>query len=149
MSVRFHGVPQFVAALKAIDVALPGQLKQEFLGVAADVASNVSGRIPKLTGKAAGSVKPRATTRGASIAAYGSAAPYGPWLDFGGSVGRGHRPGVAWSGAIKRAWMGKPAGEGRYLYPAIRANRKNIIEGADDAVEKLAKRAGFETRGGV
>lgn len=124
-----------------------GALKAEFLPIAERVASSVRGRLPRRSGKAQASVKARSSNYGASVAAGGRAAEYYPWLDFGGSVGRGHQEGRAWSGAIKRAWMGVPTGAGRYLYPAISDNSAETAEAALEAVEGLARRAGFEVRG--
>ncbi len=67
-----------------------------------------------------------------------------PWLDFGGSVGRGHKPGVAWSGATRRDWMGRPVGEGRYVYPAISGEREATIVAVEEAIVEAARGAGFE-----
>ena len=67
-----------------------------------------------------------------------------PWLDFGGSVGRGHKPGAAWSGATRRTWMGRPVGEGRYVYPAISAAREDTINQVEEAIVEAARAAGFE-----
>lgn len=149
VSVKITGLRELSAAFKRIDTDLPKELQAELKKVAEHVVGATQQRMPHRTGRAQRSVKARASTRGASIAAYGTAAPYGHWLDFGGSVGRGHVPGVPWSGAIKREWRGVPRGSGRYLYPAIAESRDAIEEDVDDAVAKVAKRAGFETKGGL
>lgn len=147
VSVKVSGLAAVDRAFRGIDRSLQAELKSELLDVAEGVATDVRSRMPRRKGRAAASVKARASGRRAAIAAGGRAAPYFQWLDFGGSVGRGHRPGVAWSGAIKREWMGVPVGEGRYLYPGIRAKRKDIEQGAGDAVLNAAAANGFETRG--
>lgn len=146
--VKVTGLREVVSAFRQVDLDLPKELKVEFKKIAEDVATTVRASVPRgPTGHAAGSVKARATQRGAAIAFGGSAAPYFPWLDFGGTTGPGHKPKVAGSGSVKRPWMGKPDGEGRYVYPGIRKEREHIAQAADDAVRKAAEQAGFETKG--
>jgi hypothetical protein len=130
-----------------MDEQAKSALKRELLGVATQVSSRAAGKVPRLTGRAAGSVKPRASMQGASIAFGGSAAPYFPWLDFGGSTGKGHRAGAGGSGSVKRPWLGNPSGEGRYIYPTIREMRPEIETAVDDALAAAARAASFETRG--
>lgn len=147
--VRIKGAAELARAFKQLDSDLPKQLRVEFKGIASRVASEVAGKVDRKTGRAAGSVKATATTRAAAIAAGGPKAPYYQFLDFGGSVGRGHIPGKGGSGAIKRDWMGKPGGDGRWLYPTISENRDETADAADEAIKTVAKRNGFETRGHV
>lgn len=147
VEIKVLGLRELSRGFKQLDAGLDGALKTAFLKIADHVVGVVQQRMPWEVGRAARSVKARASTRGASIAAYGQAAPYGPWLDFGGSVGRGHQPGVPWSGAIKRDWRGVPSGSGRYIYPAISEERAATAEAALDAVETAAKKASFEVRG--
>ena len=142
-----HGIPQLQSALRKMGGEAAGELKAEFTRIAGIVAAAARGRVPHRSGRAAASIKARGSTRGGAIAFGGSAAPYMPWLDFGGSTGHGHLSGVAGSGAIKRDWMGNPLGEGRYVYPAIRSQRDTIIKETDEVIERLAKKAGFETHG--
>ena len=65
-----------------------------------------------------------------------------PWLDFGGSVGRGHKMGAG-MGAIKRDWMGRPVGEGRYVYPAISSEREATLAAVLDAAARRLESAGL------
>lgn len=147
VKVEVRGIRELSAAFKKVDGDVAANLKSRFLDIAEAVASTARGKMPQISGAAAGSVKARSSARGASIAFGGTAAPYEPWLDFGGSVGRGHWPGKAWSGAIKRDWEGVPFGEGRYVYPAISEKREETAEAVDRAIEEAAKGAGFETHG--
>lgn len=144
--VQVRGLREVTSALRAVDKELPRQLRQEFLQVARLVASDAASTVPRRTGAAAGSIKPRASQSGAGVAFGGNAAPYYPWLDFGGTTGKGHRPGVPGSGSIEREWKGNPRGEGRYVYPAIRRNEDDIIEAAGDAPTVLARKHGLEAR---
>lgn len=149
VSVKITGLKELSGAFRAVDDNLPVELKAKFLGVAQHIVGIAQQRMPHITGRAQNSVKARASARGAAIAFGGSAAPYMPWLDFGGSVGRGHKPGVAWSGAIKRDWQGVPLGEGRYVYPAISEARPETEKAVDEAIQIVAREAGFETKGGL
>jgi hypothetical protein len=142
--VEFRGIKELVAGFRAIDANLPKAMRGEFLVVAGQIAGVVAGVFPHgATGRAAGSVKPRAGVKGAGIAIGGAAAPYAPWLDYGGTVGKGHRPGVGGSGSVKRPFLR----EGRYLYPTIVAQHDVIAAAAGDAIVKVAKAAGFVTKG--
>lgn len=137
--VRVRGVRELSRAFGKVDRDLPKELRDEFKGIATTAAGRVASKVPRDSGTAAGSVKPRASTRGAGIAVGGARAPYFAWLDFGGSVGR--------HGSIKRDWMGKPGGDGRYLYPTLHEMQPETAEAADEAIKKVARSAGFDTRG--
>ena len=141
--VEVRGIRELASAFKQVDAALAGELKSRFLAVAQHVVDIARGKVPSRSGRAAASIKARGRASGASIAFGGTAAPYYPWLDFGGSVGRGHKPGVAWSGAIKRDWNVP----GRYVYPAISEARPDTERAVELAVKEAAEGAGFETRG--
>ena len=144
--LEVRGLRELALAFKRLDAELPKALRARFLSIASEVVAVARSRMPYVDGHAQESVKPRASARGAAIAFGGQVAPYMPWLDFGGSTGPGHVPGVPWSGQIKRAWMGRPVGEGRYVYPAIRQERPAIAEAAEDAVIEVARRQEFDTR---
>lgn len=154
VSVRVTGVAEFSRALKGVDTNLPKELRLEFKGVAEHVIGVAQQRMPFRTGEAAKSLKPRATQRGAGIAFpaggrpwKGVKADYYPWLDFGGTTGRGR---VAGSGHEKAKVGGaivRPVIKGgRYLYPAIAESRQFIEDAVDAAVKKLAAEADFDTR---
>lgn len=148
VSVKVFGMAEVGRALKQVSDKVAGDgLKAALFGIAGKVAARARGSLPGGSGKAAGSILPHSTTRGASVSFGGQAAPYLPWLDFGGSVGRGHKPGSAWSGAIKREWMGRPVGEGRYVYPAISGEREATLDAVLEAIAQAARHAEFEVRG--
>jgi hypothetical protein len=140
--VQVKGLREVQWALRKVDKDIPKGLRQELLPAARKVQDDIRSRVPMQSGKARGSVRARASQRGASIAVGGNSAPYYPWLDFGGSTGKGHKPGVSGSGSVKRDM---PKG-GRYLYPAIAANEDMLEKAATDAVVNLAKRAQFEVK---
>ena len=121
-------------AMRAAAAGSQKALQVRFKSVASMVASAIAGEVPKLTGTAAGTVRARATTTGASIIAGGPKAPYYPWLDFGGTTGRGHEPGHPGTGAIKNRTF---ITEGRYMFPIV-ANMADIILNAAEQAESDA-----------
>lgn len=135
--VEVRGLRELSGAFRQIDVNLQRQLKTELMAVAQMVAGRAAAKVPKVSGAAAASITPRSSVRGAGIAFGGTRAPYYPWLDFGGRVGR-----------RKSIYRDMIQG-GRYVYPAIGESRDDIEEGVEEAVNKAAKAAGFETRIGV
>lgn len=144
--VEVKGVNELVRAFKKVDSDVPVGLRKEMLSIATEVTGAIQQKVPWKTGRASGSVRPRASQRGAGIAFGGNAAPYFPWLDFGGTTGKGHRPGQRYSGSVVRPWLGNPTGEGRYVYPTIRDKGEDIERAAEDAVVNAAKRAQFEVK---
>ena len=145
VKVEVRGIRELSRAFKAVDAELPKRLKARFLAIAETVASSARGNVPHRTGRAAASIKAKASARGAGIAFGGTAAPHYPWLDFGGSVGKGHFPGKRWSGSVTREWWGKPGGDGRYIYPAIDSHKQEITDAAEKAIADVARDAGLET----
>lgn len=137
--VVVSGIGKLQSALKKVDDETPAKLKEGFKRIAEMVASSARSKVPRRTGKAAASIKARASTRGGSIAFGGSAAPHYPWLDFGGSTKRR-------VGGVRREWKGNPVGEGRYIYPSIREKNREIREMTDDMLASVIKGAGFDTR---
>ncbi len=145
-AVQVRGLREVRNAARKVDKDIPKGLRAELLPIAQKVQGRVRSKVPVLKGDARDSVRARASQRGAAIAFGGNAAPHFPWLDFGGSTGKGHRPGAAWSGSVRRDWLGRPFGEGRYVYPAINEMTPEIEDAANDAVINLAKAAGFEVK---
>ncbi len=140
--VEVRGLRELSSAFRAVDRDLPKQLRVEFKGIAEHVIGVAQGKMEFGGGEAANSLRPRATQKGAGIAFpaggkpwEGVKAAYYPWLDFGGTVGKGRR--------VKRDRVKG----GRYVYPAIAESGKEIAEQVDDAVETVAERARFTTRG--
>jgi hypothetical protein len=129
--VQITGLREFQSALKHLDVNLPAELKARFLDIATRISGIIAGKVPSLSGRAAGSVKAHGIAKGATVTAGGARVPYYPWLDFGGGVGRAK--------SIQRAFVP----EGRYMYPTIHDEREETEAAAKDALRDTAKRAGF------
>ena len=146
LSIKILGLNELNRAFKAVDDKVSGDgLKAAFLGIAGAVASKARGGVPRRSGTAAASIQPHGTTRGASISAGGQTAPYYPWLDWGGTTGRGHKQGPM-MGAIKRDYLGRPVGEGRYLYPAISSEKEHTADAVEAAIVEIAKAQDFDAK---
>lgn len=149
--VELRGVRELNRAFKQVDLALPKELRKEFRAVAQLIRDRAAGK----AGRPGRVLKVRAGQSGAGIAFPAGGTwnrssahdpnDFWPWWDFGGSTGRGHQPGAGGSGAIKREWTGGAGG--RFLYPTIGESKGEIGAAADDAIEHVVKRAGFDTKG--
>lgn len=133
--VEIRGLREFRGALQQIERELPRELAVRYLERARDLAGRVASQVPRLTGRAAGSVAPRPAASGAALVAGGARAPHFPWLEFGGAVGRNR--------SVRRELVP----DGRWIYPTIAEAGDEIGQAAGDAVESVARRAGFEVRG--
>ena len=147
LGVKVVGLRELRNSMRATEKGTQHFLQVRLKEAATQVASAVAGKVPMLSGAAAASVRAVATTERASIVAGGPKAPYFPWLDFGGSTGRWHRPYTAGSGSVRRDWYGKGGmgdGEGRYVYPTVREMHDVITDSVSEAVHDALADAGWE-----
>lgn len=136
-TIRVSGVKELQKALRQVDKALGAELRKGLNEVADIVVQAARPLMPRKTGALQDSLKPGSTQRTAAIKFGGTKAPYGPWIEFGGHVGRNR--------SVSRPFV--PGG--RTIYPTLARKRPEIIQKIDDVVERLAKRAGFEQHGKV
>lgn len=132
--IELSGLREFQSSLRRMDAKLPRQLRIALNEVSDLVIDKARPDIPRRTGRAAASLKARSSQREARIAAGGARAPYYPWLDFGGRVGR------------KRSVVRPFIHEGRYIYPSLRKNRPEIEMVLKRALASLAESSGLEVR---
>lgn len=132
--IRIDGLKEFQKALRGIDRDLPKQVRVIFNEATGLVIDWAVPRIPKRSGRAAGSVKARSSQREARVAIGGRRAPYMPWLDFGGEGKRKGRPSA-------RPFIRK----GRYLYAGLDATRDDVEQVMIKGLADLAASAGLET----
>lgn len=135
-AVRVTGLAEFNRALKRLDDQAPKQLRLALNDVADVVIRHARPLVPRRTGRAAASMKARSTRTAVRVAAGGRRAPYYPWLDFGGRVGRRK--------ATKRAFLR----EGRYLYRAYFDNEDEFADVLTDRLRGAARRAGLQVTDG-
>lgn len=130
--VKIDGLAQFTRNLKKLDAEVPKALRVALNEAAEIVLGYARPRVPRRTGRAASTLKARSTRSAVRVAAGGRKAPYYPWLDFGGRVGR--------KKSVKRPFIG----DGRYLYPALRAKRDEFEAAVTRALIGAAESAGIE-----
>lgn len=133
-AIKVEGLKQFNRDLKALDSDLPKAVRLAFNAAVDLVVATAKPGVPSRSGRAARSIKPRSTRTQARVSAGGNKAPYYPWLDFGGRVGR-------------RKAVSRPVlKEGRYLYAAYFQHKRSgdfervMSEGLVD----VARQAGIE-----
>lgn len=93
--------------------------------ITSDVARDARSHVPHRSGRAGASYR----SRGVVIEFGGADAPYVPWLEFGGRVGR------------KRSVLRAFNPQGRYVYPAIARNLKDVEKQVEDLIGQIT--AGF------
>jgi hypothetical protein len=115
-AIKVSGLREFQRNLKKLDAELPKALRLAFNGAAQVVVEDARPKVPTLTGKAASTVKARSTQTASRVVGGGNKAPYYPWLDFGGKVGRRR--------SVTRPFLNS----GRYIYDAYFDNRARYSE---------------------
>lgn len=130
--IKVTGLAEFRRNLKKLDTDLPKALRIALNGAANIIVTEAAGRIPKRTGKAAASLKARSTQSQSRVSAGGNRAPYYPWLDFGGRVGR--------KKSVKRPFLK----HGRYIFQAYADKGDEFAEVLSKALVQVARDAGVE-----
>lgn len=130
--VEIEGLRQFTKQLKSLDTEAPKALRIAFNDATGLVIDYAKPLIPRRTGRAVGTVKAKSTQTSARVSAGGNRAPYYPWLDFGGKVGRNR--------SVERPFFK----EGRFLWKALIVKRGELQGALEDAIVTAAERAGFE-----
>jgi hypothetical protein len=86
--IKVDGLSQFVRNLKAINKDLPKAVRKSFNAAADLLVADIKPLVPVRSGAAARTVRSTSTQTAARVSGGGARAPYYPWLDFGGKVGR-------------------------------------------------------------
>jgi hypothetical protein len=131
-AIAIDGLNQFVRNLKALDRDVPKALRVAFNAAADIVVQDARAGIPTRSGKAKGSVKARSTQTASRIVGGGNRAPYYPWLDFGGRVGRNR--------SVSRPFLKY----GRYIYNSWYDNQPQYVKLLEAALIDAAHQAGIE-----
>jgi hypothetical protein len=105
-AVSIVGLAEFRKGIKAMDRDLPKAVRIAFNDAADLIVSDARPEVASRSGRAKGTVKARSTQTSARVSGGSGRAPYYPWLDFGGRVGR--------RGSVRRPYLTK----GRYIYAA-------------------------------
>ena len=131
--VRITGLRELNAALKRMDADLPKEIKAALNTASEELVRQASSKVPKRTGRAAGTYRAAATRTAARVRVGGARAKYVPWLEFGGEGRIKGRP-------SKRQFIT----EGRYLYPTLRKLRPEFEQALLDAIGEAVRTSGLE-----
>jgi hypothetical protein len=130
--IQIEGLRGIIRALRLIDADLPKQLRLAANEAANIVVDEAKRDVPRRSGKAQASIKAKSTRAAARVTSGGRRAPYMPWLDYGGKVGRNNsasRPFIA---------------DGRYVYPAFRRKRDEFEKVMRQRLADIVRDAGLE-----
>lgn len=130
--IKIEGLAEFTRNLRKLDSDLPKTVRVALNSAADVVIDYARPRVPRRSGRAASTIKARSTRTAVRVAGGGRRAPYYPWLDFGGRVGRRK--------SVKRPFIG----EGRYLWAALGARHSQLNEAITNALLDAVRAAGIE-----
>lgn len=130
--VSIEGLVEFRKALRQLDKEAAKGLRVALNEGAELVLGRARPLVPSRSGRARASMKVRSSQTAVRVAVGGQKAPYYPWLDFGGKVGRN-------DSTARRFYS-----DGRYLYPSLREVRAEISDVLARSLTDVARRAGLD-----
>lgn len=130
--VRVEGLADVIRALRGVNANLPKALGTAAARGAGLVADRARSGVPRRSGAAAGSIQVKTIGPKARVVSGGRRAPYFPWLDFGGRVGR--------KKATRRPYLA----DGRYVYPAYRSTRDQVEAIMRETLVEAVRDAGLD-----
>jgi hypothetical protein len=131
--IQVRGLAELNRALRRVDSDAPKALRLALNGVAQDLVDETKPQFPKVTGRAAASLKARSTRTSARVSVGNKRAAYVPWLIFGGQGRIAGRP-------AKREFIK----EGRWLFPTLVRRREAVSVMLQEALNDVAKSAGLD-----
>lgn len=131
-AIKIEGLRELQAKLRKMDGESQKKLRLVLNEAAEIVVETASSRVPRRTGRAAATLRAASGQREASVKGGAARAPYYPWLDFGGRVGRNR--------SVRRPFLK----EGRYIYAALRDRKATIKRAIDDGLSDLIRESGLE-----
>lgn len=137
--VQVHGWREVRAKLGGLRGQLPKAVRDAAKDSAQLVVSDAKRRMPIGPGKnghARSSIRSAATSRGTQVRGGGAKFPYYQFLEFGGRVGR------------KNSVYRKRIKKGRYIYPALDAQRAQMRRTLNRNLSRAARSSGLNVRGG-
>lgn len=135
MTVRVDGLKELRRALGRIDPSLQKTLRGRLKTIGDKVAGQVRARMPRRSGRAAGSVKSGVSGNSAYVQGGRKAVPYVGWLEYGGVL----KP----IGGRRNTISRPVARRGRYMYPVIDEMRPEITRDAVAAFEETKRELGL------
>lgn len=134
-SIHVTGLKELQKGLNSLEEKLGPELKRGLDVIAGKVVTVAQSKTARRSGKAASSIKAGSSQRAAVIKVGGQKAPYFPWLEWGGRVGRRKQ--------VKRPFIP----EGRTIYPTAADKREELVHDLDELIVRLAGQAGFTASG--
>lgn len=134
-AVEVHGLAELSRALKTYDKELAKELRSAGKEAATTVADRARARaqgLGSVAAHASPSVKPSVGANYAGVALGDSAHPEAAGAEFGSVRFAQFQP-----------WTGNGPDAGYFLYPTIRDDDKAWLEPYEDAVDRVAKKAGL------
>lgn len=159
IKLAMPGLRELQASLNRVAPEAKRELSASLKAIGKMVVVDAQGlmEFKRPTGRAKRAFRVKVVTRrgfeGVEIQEGGRIAPYLPWLDFGGSVGRGRRTTVRVTiggGRVRRQTLGSRGSgsvvrryikDGRYLYPAYYRRYDDMVAATLEAVRKAATAA--------
>lgn len=139
-SVRVEGLAELRRALRrAENIEDLTELRVGMKRAADVVAQEAQSRVPSRSGRARGSVRAVSGGNRAFVVGGRKTVPYYGWLDFGTRTPRTGNP------RSKGPWAGTGSGPtgGRFIYPAIDAKEREVVEITSAAVGRALNRLGL------
>lgn len=130
--IKVDGLADFNRNLRKLDNDLPKALRIANNSAGQLIVNYARPRVPKDSGKAAGTVKAKSTRTEGRVTGGSARYPYYAWLDFGGRVGR--------KKSVSRPFLKS----GRYLYAGLSSQFGEIMQVLHNALIDVAKQAGVE-----
>lgn len=130
--IKIDGWAQYSKDLRKISNDLPKMLREVANDGANIVLDWARPKVPSVSGKAARSLKAKSTRTEARVQGGSKQAPYYPWLDFGGRVGRRH--------SVVRPFIK----QGRYIYAGLAATNDDVHMALLGGLLRVAEAAGVE-----
>ena len=133
--IRVEGLAELRRSLRQVDSTLARALRLAGNKAAKLVVDEAVPTVPRRSGKAAGSMRTRSSQTETRVVSGGNRAPYMPWLDYGGNVGKdntAHREFIR---------------SGRYVYPAFERVRDEVERTLRIELRTLAESAGLTVEG--
>jgi hypothetical protein len=128
--VRVEGLASFLREIKAIDAELPKAVQKANKDIAELIAGKTASAFSGGIGaapKVAATVKAFAQQRQAGVQ-FGGGLPYAMGVEFGSEQYSQFQP-----------WRGNAGNAGYYLYPTIRANRDEIVDHVERAINEVTR----------
>lgn len=132
--VEISGLKELNRKLREIGGDLPKTMRLAFNEAADTVVVEAKPKVPNESGAAARSVRAQSTRTMSRVSGGGAKAPYYPWLDFGGRVGKGKQ--------ISRPYKK----DGRYIYQVYFKKRDSgeYQEVLSEALRDVIEKAGLD-----